>query len=178
MTIGLRLTKAILAKSPKAIYMANADNFVRWMRNDFRPGCRNGPWNPTSKLALWCRAAMNRTKRIASALALGTLLLGYGQAKDKASYQTTKLVELRSDGVGFCFVFQIKDIAYVAVAHNHLPSNLIVGDPMQVKITDDHVWVKTDKKWPDDEIKTRISTRERMISEAKLPTCSLSVSVH
>jgi hypothetical protein len=36
-----------LSEASKGIYMANADNFVRWMRNDFIPGSRNTPWKPT-----------------------------------------------------------------------------------------------------------------------------------
>ncbi len=36
-----------LSEASKGIYMANADNFVRWMRNDFTPGSRNSPWKPT-----------------------------------------------------------------------------------------------------------------------------------
>ncbi len=35
-----------LSEASKGIYMANADNFVRWMRNDFTPGSRNTPWKP------------------------------------------------------------------------------------------------------------------------------------
>src|ERR1700683_3792584 len=120
---------------------------------------------------------MNRVQRLV--LVAITALLGVdGLAKDKASYQSTKLIELRNSGAGFCFVFQVNDLAYVAVAHDHLPSNLIVGDPMEVKISGDHVWVKTDKKWPDDEIKTRINVRERITGDAKLPSCALAVTVH
>jgi hypothetical protein len=35
-----------LSEASKGIYMANADNFVRWMRDDFTPGSRNTPWKP------------------------------------------------------------------------------------------------------------------------------------
>jgi hypothetical protein len=48
---------------------------------------------------------------------------------------------------------------------------------MEVKISGDHVWIKTDRKWPDDEIKTRISVRERITGDAKLPSCALAVTV-
>jgi hypothetical protein len=115
------------------------------------------------------------------------MLTAATRARDKAVYQTTKLVELRSVEVltragghraGFCFVVRVDDLAYVAVAGDNVPSNLIVGDPMQIKITGDHIWVKTGKKWPDDEIKTRINVRARITGDAKLPTCSLSVAVH
>jgi hypothetical protein len=38
-----------LSEASKGIYMANADNFVRWMLNDFTPGSRNSPWKPRKK---------------------------------------------------------------------------------------------------------------------------------
>jgi|SRR5580692_8341400 hypothetical protein len=104
-------------------------------------------------------------------------------ARDKAVYQTTKLIELTRAGghwghAGFCFVVQVDDLAYVAVTDDDVPRNLIVGDPMQIKISGDHIWVKKSNKWGDDEIKTRISVRKRMTGDTKLPTCSLPVAVH
>ena len=38
-----------LSEASKGIYMANADNFVRWMRNDFTLGSRNTPWKRRSR---------------------------------------------------------------------------------------------------------------------------------
>lgn len=38
-----------LSEASKGIYMANADNFVRWMRDDFTPGSRNTPWRPSAR---------------------------------------------------------------------------------------------------------------------------------
>jgi hypothetical protein len=44
----VELDASDLSEASKGIYMANADNFVRWMRNDFTPGSRNGtPWKST-----------------------------------------------------------------------------------------------------------------------------------
>jgi hypothetical protein len=99
------------------------------------------------------------------------------------TYTATRLVELTRAGgrwghSGFCFVVQLDDLAYVAFTDDKPPRNLIVGDPLQIRIKGDHMWIRTDKKPPDDEIKTTISIRERMTGDAKLPTCSLSVSVH
>jgi hypothetical protein len=121
---------------------------------------------------------MNKMRPIAIVVAFGAFLLGSGAAKNKAIYQTTRLIELQNYEPGFCFVFKVDDLAYIAIARDRVPHNLIVGDPMEIKITGDHVWIKTDKKWPDDEIKARISIRQRMTADAKLPTCSLPVSVH
>jgi hypothetical protein len=107
------------------------------------------------------------------------------RARDKGVYQTTKLIELVNHGTSFCFVLQVDDLAYAAIAGGHLPSNLIVGDPVQVKIKGDSIYVKTGKKWmndithkeTDDAVKARISVRGRVTVEGKLPTCSLSVVV-
>jgi hypothetical protein len=42
---------------------------------------------------------------------------------------------------------------------------MIVGDPLQIRIKDDNLFIKTEKKWiyDGDEIKARIRVRQRMI---------------
>ena len=124
--------------------------------------------------------------RVSVSIVIVLMLAAGARARDKAVYQTTKLIELRSIEVltragghraGFCFVVQVDDLAYVAVAGDNAPSNLIIGDPIQIKIAGDYIWVKTNKKWSDDEIKTRINVRARITGDTKLPTCSLSVAV-
>jgi hypothetical protein len=103
-------------------------------------------------------------------------------ARDKDVYQTTKLLELIGSTEEFCFVVQINDLAYVLVAKGNAPSNLIVGDPIPVKIKDDNAWVKDEdtKKFYYDrsDFKAKIVSRKRMTGDAALPTCALSVKIH
>jgi hypothetical protein len=100
----------------------------------------------------------------------------------KDVFQTTKLIELIGGTEEFCFVIQINDLAYVVVAKGHAPSNLIVGDPILVKVKDDNAWVKdesTKKFYYDrDDFKARIVSRKRMTGDTALPTCALSVKIH
>jgi hypothetical protein len=103
-------------------------------------------------------------------------------AQNKSVYQTTKLLELIGGTEEFCFVIQINDLAYVVVAKGHAPSNLIVGDPILVKVKDDNAWVKdesTKKFYYDrDDFKARIVSRKRMTGDTALPTRALSVKIH
>jgi hypothetical protein len=105
-----------------------------------------------------------------------------GFARDKTPYQATKLIELRSNEKGFCFVVQLNDLAYVGVSNDSLPSNLIVGDSVQVRLDHDKLRIMTNEHWPDVEpdgsIKTRIVVRERISKDTKLPSCALAVSIH
>ena len=98
------------------------------------------------------------------------------QARQKA-YQTTKAIEVSGSRKEFCLVVQLDDLAYVSVANEHVPSNLIVGDPIQVRVKKDNLWIKTDHLSYDD-VKTNIVVRKRMTEGTKLPTCSLSVALH
>lgn len=74
---------------------------------------------------------------------------------------------------------QVDDIAYITVARGQ-PRKMIVGDPIQIRIKDDNLFIKTEPKWTydDDEIKGRIKIRKRMASDTKLPSCALAVTVH
>jgi hypothetical protein len=61
---------------------------------------------------------MTKTQCIASILVFCAFSIGSGNAKDKAAYQTTKLIEMTRAGgrwghAGFCFVVQMDDLAYV-----------------------------------------------------------------
>lgn len=83
-----------------------------------------------------------------------------GQAKGKAVYQTGKLIDLRSYETGagasraqrsFCLAIQVEDISYLVryesfLRGNYEPTNLIVGDPMQIRIKDDSLYFRTGKK--------------------------------
>lgn len=103
-------------------------------------------------------------------------------SRDKTPYQTTKLLELQASGTGFCFVVQLDDLAYIATATDPPASNLIVGDPVQVKVKGDNIQIMTDKKWPavapDGSIKAKVVGRKRMTADTKLPSCALAVTVH
>jgi hypothetical protein len=116
------------------------------------------------------------------ALLIFVLCTVEGFARVKTPYQVTKLVELQSNGKGFCFVVQLGDLAYVGVSDDSPPSNLIVGDTIQARIDHDKLRIMTNKHWPDVEpdgsMKTRIVVRERIGEHAKLPSCALAVSVH
>lgn len=92
-------------------------------------------------------------------------------------YQTTKAIEVSGSRKEFCLVVQLDDLAYVSVANEHVPSNLIVGDSIQIRVKKDNLWIKTDHLSYDD-VKTNIVVRKRMTEGTKLPTCSLSVTLH
>lgn len=121
-------------------------------------------------------------KRIQCIVLIVLIALSTGaSARNKAEFQTTKLIELQRDGNGFCFVVQVGDLAYLAATSDPPTSNLIVGDPVEMKIDKDHIRVKSNKKWPDVEpdgtIKTTIKLRLRMTPDVKLPSCALPVVV-
>jgi hypothetical protein len=97
------------------------------------------------------------------------------------TYQTTKLMELRAgQDDDFCFVVQLGDIAYVAVAYGRVPNKMIVGDPIQIRIKDDKLFVRTEDKWSyaGNQIKGQIRVRQRMTGDAKPPSCALAVTIH
>ena|SRR3974390_272163 len=105
-----------------------------------------------------------------------------GSARDKA-YTTTKVLEVTGSRREFCLVVQIDDLAYVSVADEHVPGNLIVGDSVKVRLKNDDLWIAppTHHKWVyggHPETKTKIIVRTRMTGDTKLPSCSLSVTLH
>jgi hypothetical protein len=125
---------------------------------------------------MWCRF---------STLTLIVVVLSVvTSARDKVPYRSTKLIELNSRAGGFCFVIQLDDLAYTAVAEGHTERNLVVGDPIQVKVSGDYIWLKVEKKYPlgsdyySDEVKSRITVRKRMTQDSQLPTCALPVAIH
>jgi len=109
------------------------------------------------------------------------ILLAWGPftyARQK-SYQTTKLIELEAGTADFCFVVQVDEIAYLAIAHDR-PSKMIVGDPIQIRIKDDNLFIKTVRQWKydGDEVKGKIKIRKRVTTDGKLPSCALAVTIH
>lgn len=135
------------------------------------------------KLTLLKRATYHSGvyKSCVALLAAFLLSASVATARDKAVYRSAELIELQGSRDSFCFVVQLDDLAYVADAKDAPASNLVVGDPVEVKVVKDVIRIKTDKKWPevepDGSIKARIVSRQRMTKGAKLPTCALPVAV-
>ena len=133
---------------------------------------------------------MNRSRSTVLASVFLLLLGSIIHAKDKAVYQTGKLVDVRAYATGagalraqysFCLAIQVEDISYIVhyetfSRSGYQPTNLIVGDPIKVKITDEQLYFETGKKSPD-EAKARITRRERIIPDSKPATCALPIAV-
>jgi hypothetical protein len=137
---------------------------------------------------------MNRMQPIAFFVALGACLVGsgnIGHAKDKVAYQTAKLVDLRANKTGagagraqysYCLAIQSKDISYILTYETffrggYKPTNLIVGDPIEIRIKGDHLYFETGQKSSDDEAKAHIIRQERIAAGGKPATCGLPVEV-
>jgi hypothetical protein len=110
---------------------------------------------------------------------------GLANAGEKAAYQTTKLIELTAGATGFCFVVQLGDLGYAAVGKGKVPNVMVVGDPIQVKIKNDTLFVKTKTEtgwhYDNDYIETHIRIRGRVSGSGdskKLPSCALAISLH
>jgi len=126
---------------------------------------------------------------IATLLAVGPFLL-ISHAKEKAVYQTAKLVDLRASPTGggslraqysFCLAFQVDDVSYIANYETwsrgaYQPTNLIVGDPIEIRTKGDDLYFKAGKK-SKDESKAHITRRERITPDSKPVTCALPVAV-
>jgi|SRR5579871_497934 len=114
--------------------------------------------------------------RYLSFVVIALLLCCSAHARPK-TYQTTKVIEVSGSRREFCLVVQLGDLAYVSVANEHVPPNLIVGDPIEVRVKKDNLWIKKNRSSYDD-VKTNIIVRKRISEDTKLPTCSLSVTLH
>jgi hypothetical protein len=142
-----------------------------------RPGMRT---RRTCHLDLCCPRA------VLCAVLASMLLAGAAHGGDESAYQSTRLLELRNYGRGFCFVVQVGDLAYVASSGDRVPSNLVIGDEMRIRIKGDHIFLTTGKTWKngfsgrvhEEEIKSSIGIRKRMTGATNLPSCSFPVSVH
>jgi len=125
-------------------------------------------------------------KRSTSALSIviGLLTSASIVSAHPKTYQTTKVIEVSGSRSEFCLVVQIDDLAYVSVADEHVPPNLIVGDSVKVRIKNDNLWIApptTHNGWVyggSAETKTKIVVRKRMTEGVALPSCSLSVTLH
>ncbi len=137
---------------------------------------------------------MKKAQRISSVLSLAAFLLGsgiVGSSKDKPAYQTAQLVDLRVYPSGrpsplaaqnsFCLAIQLEDIAYTVdygtiLRGSYQPTNLVVGDSIEIRTKGDDLYFKTGKRSPD-EAKAHITRRERITPDSKPITCALPVAV-
>ncbi|HTZ82077.1 MAG TPA: hypothetical protein VMB66_02735 [Candidatus Acidoferrales bacterium] len=103
-------------------------------------------------------------------------------ARDKNSYQSTKLLELTDAGSGFCFVIQVGDLAYLAESSKKPGTNLTVGDPVAFRIQKNNIWIKVQRKYPIgpdtylDPVKAKIQIRKQMTQGQQLPSCAVAIS--
>ena len=136
---------------------------------------------------------MNRSERIAYFLTVAVFLPSSGTlacAKDKPAYQAAKLVDFRAYPTGsgsaraqysFCLAIQVEDIAYIVnyeafLRGSYQPTNLVVGDPIEIRTKGGDLYFKTGTSSPD-EHKAHITRRERIAPESKPATCALPVSL-
>jgi hypothetical protein len=106
---------------------------------------------------------------------------------EKAVYQTGKLVDLRREGTGsgaaraqgsFCLAVEVGDVTYL-VRHeaywrwSYEPTDFVVGDPVEVKIKGNGMYLKRAKGA---DLKTYITRRERNAPGRQPITCALPVT--
>jgi hypothetical protein len=127
---------------------------------------------------------MNRSQRIVLAAAL-LVFPTATPARDKV-YETGKLIDLRSQSKSeACLAIQIGDISYLVhyvnaapfLGGGFQPGSLIVGDPVEVRIKGDHLYLRLTQKKYEDEEKMRILRRERVTPEKPPATCAVPVEV-
>ena len=106
---------------------------------------------------------------------------------EQPAYQAATLVDLssRDSGAGagrgqliFCLAVETDDLDYTLSywpnwRGSYTPTDLVVGDPIEIKINKDHLYIK---KKNGGELKTDIVRRERRVPGKKPATCALPVS--
>jgi hypothetical protein len=109
------------------------------------------------------------------------------RAAEKPEYQTGKLVDLRRDSTtsgaaraqgSFCLALELGDMSYLVRYEatwrwNYEPTDLVVGDPVEVRIKGNDLYVKKPKGG---DSKTNIVRRERNAPNKKPMTCGLPVA--
>jgi len=108
------------------------------------------------------------------------------QAGEKTVYQTGKLVDLRRESTGsgvaraqgsFCLAVEVGDMTYL-VSHeatwrwSYEPTDFVVGDPVEVRIKGNAMYLKKPKG---DDLKTNITRRERNAADKNPLSCALPV---
>jgi hypothetical protein len=107
-------------------------------------------------------------------------------AGETVRYETGKLIDLRREDTGagaaraqgsFCLAIEVGDMTYL-VRHeaawrwSYEPTDFIVGDPVEVKIKGNDMYLKKAKSG---DLKTYITRRERNAPDRKPLTCALPV---
>jgi len=111
-----------------------------------------------------------------------------GHAAEKSGYQTGKLTDLRREGTGagaaraqgsFCLAVELSDVTYL-VRHeatwrwSYEPTDLVVGDPVEMKIKGNDLYLKKPKGG---DLKTYIIRRERKVPDKPPANCGLPVAI-
>jgi len=101
------------------------------------------------------------------------------QAANKSDYQTGKLIDVRLRNAGSCLAVQVGDLTYLVwhrtrTVWSYQPSDFIVGDPVEVRISGNDLYLQKPKGG---ELKTRITRQERNSPDGKPITCALPVAV-
>lgn len=108
-------------------------------------------------------------------------------AREKPEYKSGRLVDVRSTPTGngalraqnsFCLAVQLDDVSYIARYEpfsrgSYEPTDLIVGDPIEVRVKDDNLYFRSGKN----QAKAHITRRQRVLSGQPPATCSLPVAV-
>ena len=108
------------------------------------------------------------------------------RAGEKAVYQTGKLVDLRCESTGsgaaraqgsFCLAVEVGDMTYLLRREaywrwSYEPTDFVVGDPVEIKIKGNDMYLKKSKGG---DLKTYITRRERNAPDKKPITCALPV---
>jgi hypothetical protein len=130
---------------------------------------------------------MRRALCIGLAAALLTLLCS-AHAADKSTYQTGKLIDLSRVATGsgaaraqgsFCLAVRLDDVTYLVRYEatwrwTYAPTDLVVGDPIEVKIKGNDMYIQKPKGG---DLKTNITRRERNTPNQEPVTCAVPVSV-
>jgi hypothetical protein len=123
-------------------------------------------------------------------LPLAALLLLFASnlfAADKTATQTGTLVDLQMvqsakgyvrAGQSYCLAVSLGDFGYLLHygpiwAYGYAPSEMIVGDPIQVRIKGNNMYLQKPRGG---ELRTSIIRRERIAADKKPITCALPVA--
>jgi len=125
-------------------------------------------------------------KRLCLLVVLSLLSVFTVYAAETSDYQTGKLIDLRRTGTGsgaaraqgsFCLAVEIGDMTYLVRQEStwrwsYAPTDFIVGDPVEVRIKGNDMFLKKSKGG---DLKTHITRRERNSPDKNPPTCALPV---
>jgi hypothetical protein len=108
-------------------------------------------------------------------------------AANKSEYQKGVLIDLRRTETdagalraqgSFCVAVRIDDISYLsryeaAFRWSYAPTDFVVGDPVDVKVKGNHLYIRRAKGG---DLKTDITRRQRIAANGKPMTCSAPVT--